>query len=111
MAHSNPYDRQVAADIIMRLGEDDLLLLNRLIIDRINLLQQARSTVSMARFATGDRVAFQGPGGQRLSGFILKLNKKTVTIVVDGGEQWNVAPAFLLPLSGGLDEVMGGRRP
>jgi hypothetical protein len=90
-------DRKSAADTIRRLGEDDLLYLNRLIIERLHLLSQARSTVLMSRFNTGDRVAFQTPSGEHKRGVVLRLHKKTVAVQTDDGHRWNVSPAFLSP--------------
>jgi hypothetical protein len=37
------------------MGEEDLLFLNRMVVERLNLLAQARSTVQLAQFAEGDR--------------------------------------------------------
>ena len=44
------------------MGEDDLLYLNRMVVERLNLLAQARSTVQLAQFAEGDRVEFTTHG-------------------------------------------------
>lgn len=40
------------------MGEEDLRYLNRMVIERLNLLAQARSTVQPAQFAEEDRVCF-----------------------------------------------------
>jgi len=86
------------AESIRHLGEDDLRFLNRLIVERLKLIAQARSTALMARFNTGDRVGFQAPTGEWKSGRIQKLNKKTVSILTDDGHQWNVSPGLLTPV-------------
>lgn len=88
-------DRSSAVEAIKRLNEDDLLFLNRLIVERLNLISQAKSTSLMARFTQGDRVVFQAPDGQMLEGIVLRLNKKTVSVATDDGHQWNVAPGLL----------------
>ena len=49
----------------------------------------------MLEFRIGDRVTFQPEGRQAMTGMLTRYNKKTVTIVTDAGERWNVAPGFL----------------
>jgi hypothetical protein len=88
-------DRVSAIEAIKRLNEDDLLFLNRLIVERLNLISQARSTNLMIHFTRGDRVGFQAPDGRTLEGIVLRLNKKTVSVATDDGHQWNVAPGLL----------------
>jgi len=90
-------DRNAAAESIRRLGEDDLRFLNHLIVERLKLIAQAKSTVLMSRFNTGDRVGFQTSTGEWKSGIIQKLNKKTATILTDDGHHWNVSPGLLSP--------------
>jgi hypothetical protein len=43
----------------------------------------------------GDRVGFQTPDVRMLEGVVLRLNKKTISVVTDDGLQWNVAPGLL----------------
>ena len=88
-------DRVSAVEAIKRLNEDDLLFLNRLIIERLKLISQAKSTSLMARFTIGDRVGFQTSDGRALEGMVLRLNKKTVSVATDDGHQWNVPPGLL----------------
>ncbi|MCC5873229.1 MAG: hypothetical protein JJU22_12585 [Gammaproteobacteria bacterium] len=88
-------DRLSAVEAIKRLGEEDLRFLNRLIVERLKLIAQARATTLMTNFSRGDRVGFNGPDGQMLEGVVLRLNKKTISIATDDDGQWNVAPALL----------------
>jgi hypothetical protein len=88
-------DRVSAVEAIKRLDEDDLLFLNRLIVERLRLISQARATGLMASFTKGDRVGFQSPDGRAVEGVVLRLNQKTVSIATDDGRQWNVAPGLL----------------
>jgi len=88
-------DRPSAIEAIKRLNEEDLLFLNRLIVERLKLISQARSTNLMIRFTRGDRVGFQAPDGRKLEDIVLRLNKKTVSVATDDGHQWNVAPGLL----------------
>ncbi len=94
-------DRESAVAAIPRMNEDDLRFLNRLIVERLKLLAQARSTSMLSRFSVGDRVSFQGASGELKTGAIVWLDKKTATIATDDGQQWNVQPTFLsLVISG-----------
>jgi hypothetical protein len=90
-------DRHAAAETIRHLGEEDLRFLNRLIIERLKLIAQARSTALMSQFNIGDRVGFQAPTGQWKRGVIQRLHKKTVAILTDDGHHWNVSPGLLSP--------------
>lgn len=88
----NPAD---IADAIRLLTEDELIHLNRLIVDRLKLLNQARSTVMLSQFSVGDRVSFSSSTGERKSGIIARLNKKTAGVITDDGQRWNVHPGYL----------------
>jgi hypothetical protein len=83
------------------MNEDDLRFLNRVIVERLKLLGQARSMVMLARFTVGDRVSFRSSSGEQKTGVIVRLNKKTASIATDDREQWNVHPSFLTPLDPG----------
>lgn len=89
------FDRISAVEAIKRLNEEDLLFLNRLIVERLKLISLAKSTCLMAGFTRGDRVGFQAPDGRSLQGIVLRLNKKTVSVATEDGHQWNVAPGLL----------------
>jgi len=88
-------DRVSAVEAIKRLNEEDLLFLNRLIVERLKLISQARATTLMTSFTRGDRVGFQAPDGRMLEGVVLRLNKKTISVATDDGHQWSVAPGLL----------------
>jgi len=77
------------------LTEAELVDLNNRVVERLRFLHQMRSHKRMLDFRIGDRVAFQPEGRPLLSGILTRYNKKTVTVVTDGGERWNVAPNFL----------------
>ncbi len=102
-------DRAAAVEAIRRMNEDDLRFLNRIIVERLKLIGQARSTAMLAHFSLGDRVSFQTSSGQRKSGVIVRLNKKTASIATDDGDHWNVYPGFLTPVSTGVIELPAER--
>ncbi len=88
-------DRVSAVEAIKHLNEDDLRFLNRMIVERLKLISQARATTLMVSFTKGDRAGFQTSDGRKIEGTVLRLNKKTVSIVTDDGHQWNVPPGLL----------------
>jgi len=88
-------DRDSAVEAIKKLNEDDLIYLNRLIVERLKLISQAKSTNLMANFTIGDKVRFVGSDGETKRGIIERLNKKTATVKLSNGHIWNVAPGLL----------------
>ena len=80
---------------ITQFSEEELVALNRQIVERLRFLQQMRAHAKMLEFRVGDRVSFQPAGRSVLFGVLVRYNRKTVTIVTEGGEQWNVAPALI----------------
>jgi hypothetical protein len=80
---------------IDQLSEEELIDLNHRIVERLNFLSQARAHEKMLKFRVGERVQFESNAGQTLSGVLMKYNKKTVSILTDEGQRWNVAPGFL----------------
>ncbi len=84
--------------------EQELLELNRRIIERIRSLRQGRCRESMAVFNVGDRVSFEPDCGHEVTGTIVRLNRKSVTVVASDGVQWRVAPGFVKKASSESDE-------
>jgi hypothetical protein len=80
---------------IDQLTEAELIDLNHRIVERLRFLHQMRAHVEMLEFKIGDRVTFQPPGQGHLEGMLTRYNKKTVTVITDTGQQWNVSPALL----------------
>lgn len=91
---------------IDKLSENDLIDLNNRIVARLRFLNQMRAHSLMLDFRIGDRVTFQPDGRPPLFGIITRYNKKTVTVITDGGRQWNVAPG-LLRKAGPLNDMEG----
>jgi hypothetical protein len=91
----NPGDTKRIEDFIKDLGEEELVYLNRLIVERLKLIHQAKSTFEMAKYNIGERVQFEDNDGNTITGRVIKLNKKTVSILTDDRQRWNVAPVFL----------------
>ena len=77
------------------LTEPELIDLNNRIVARLRFLSQTRAHAQMLEFKIGDRVSFQPAGHPILFGVLTRYNKKTVTVVTDEGESWNVGPTYL----------------
>ena len=80
---------------IDRLTEAELIDLNNRVVERLRFLQQMRSHSQMLEFSIGDRVEFQPEGHPLIVGMLTRYNRKTVTVITDTGQRWNVAPRFL----------------
>jgi hypothetical protein len=77
------------------LSEDELIELNHKVVARLRFLSQMRSHSAMLDFRVGERVKFHPDGGPELLGTLTRYNKKTVTVVTDAGQHWNVSPGLL----------------
>ena len=77
------------------LTEAELIALNHRIVARLRFLQEGRAHAAMLTFRVGERVSFQPEGQPLRTGVITKYNRKTVTVLTEDGQHWNVAPTFL----------------
>ncbi|HYN26052.1 MAG TPA: hypothetical protein VES69_13560, partial [Pyrinomonadaceae bacterium] len=69
--------------------------LNNRVVERLKFLNHMRAHAQMLEFRIGDRVSFQAEGRPLLVGMLTRYNKKTVTVITESGEHWNVAPGLL----------------
>ncbi len=92
--HDRKAKREMKIDID-KLTEEELIDLNNRIVARLRFLNQMRAHSQMLDFRIGDRVTFQPEGRPALFGIITRYNKKTVTVITDNGQHWNVAPGLL----------------
>ena len=76
------------------LGFEELLELNQRVVARLKMLESMQTHIEMMRFKPGQRVSFEHQGG-RLLGTLVKYNRKTVTVVTDAGQRWNISPHLL----------------
>ena len=58
-------------------------------------MQATRDHHEMMEFNIGEKVSFEPPGRGKLTGILMKYNKKTVTVITDQGQRWNVSPYLL----------------
>jgi len=74
---------------------DDLIKLNQKIVERLKFLDSVRTHKEMLQFDRGDRVSFDTPDHGTLTGTLVKYNRKTVTVITESGQKWNVSPLLL----------------
>jgi hypothetical protein len=75
--------------------ESELIDLDHRIVARLRFLRQIEAHATMLEFRIGEQVTFHPDGRPPVTGMITRYNKKTVSIVTDDGQRWNVAPHFL----------------
>ena len=80
---------------INTLSEAELIDLNHRVVERLRMLHQVRAHNKMLEFSIGDHVTFTPQSGQPVYGIVVKYNRKTVSVVTEEGQRWNVAPALL----------------
>ena len=52
----------------------------------------------LRRYNLGAPVSFEGHDGEREFGTLVKFNRKTVTVITESGQRWNVSPEYLSPV-------------
>jgi hypothetical protein len=93
MRHSQ-FEEVVNMDID-QLTEAELIALHYRIVERLRFMEQMRAHSTMLAFSIGERVTFSREGRPPVTGMVVKYNKKTVTVITDDGQRWNVSPSFL----------------
>ena len=82
-------------DLINTLNESELHALNHCIGERLRYLQQQRAQQDMTPFRIGDTVRFTTSEGRIVTGVLIRLNKKSVSIHTEEGQRWTVSPHLL----------------
>lgn len=91
---------------IDQLDEAELVDLNHRIVARLKFMREMRAHAQMLEFRIGQRVSFQPDGRPELTGVIAKYNRKTVTVIIESGQQWKVSPGFLRAADPSAEERM-----
>src|SRR5919206_2156482 len=76
------------------LDEEQLHALYHVVAQRLQLAQKAHALAAMSRFHVLDRVSFVH-NGKQYEGTVTRLNQKTISIMLEDGTRWNVAPSLL----------------
>jgi hypothetical protein len=88
---------------IDKLSESELIELNHRIVRRLRFLNEKRAHTNMMRFSIGERVSFTPEGRPLVTGLLTKYNRKTVTVITESGERWNVSPGLLQKAKGRIE--------
>src|SRR5260370_4652529 len=80
---------------IDRLSKEELSDLNHTIVARLRCLHEMRSHTQMLDFRIGETVGFRPPGQPEIVGTLTRYNKKSVTVITESGQRWNVHPGLL----------------
>ena len=76
---------------------EELLELNQRVVARLKFLESMQAHVDMMAFQLGARVSFATQEGRQL-GTLVKYNRKTVTVLTESGQRWNISPHLLSPV-------------
>ena len=74
---------------------EELNDLNHKIVERLKFLDLMHTHKEMMKFNPGDQVCFEPSGRGKQFGTLVKYNKKTVTVITESGQKWNVSPHLL----------------
>ena len=90
-------------------SEDELIALNRRIVERLQLIRSAKNLTQLSRFSVGMVVEFDTDDGRTVSGTVARLNQRTATTVTASG-RWRVSPSLLRVLDAPQASTGSGRR-
>ncbi len=76
------------------LSYEELLALNHEVVERLKVLDSVHAFQEMISLGLGAKVNFESNRGRQV-GTIIKLNKKTVGVLTESGQKWNVSPHLL----------------
>jgi len=81
-----------AVDAIQDVNDtDELLKLNRIMREQFSHATKKEAS----EFKVGNEVTFEGKKGSILKGKVIKINRKTVGVIVDGFREYRVSPSLL----------------
>ena len=83
---------------INKLTVEELEDLNHRIVKRLKYLDMVDAQQVMMALSIGTQVSFETQRHGRVFGTVIKLNRKTVSVLTDEGRQWNVSPHLLTPI-------------
>lgn len=80
---------------LRKLSDRELLSLNHEIVALLRTRHRHNHRNELSTFDRGAKVSFQGPEGKPLSGTIVRVNQKTLTIATEHGT-WRIDPCFVV---------------
>jgi hypothetical protein len=80
---------------LSELSEAELVSLNHKIIERLRFLRDVKAHHHMQELRPGDQVSFNPEPGRKVTGTILRLNRKSVSLVDSSHVHWRVSPSLV----------------
>ena len=74
---------------------EELMELHWKILKRIQKLRKMKLYEDLQKFDVGDKVSFKGKREDIITGIVVRINQKSLTIKTDQGTTWYVAPALV----------------
>ena len=81
-------------------SEANLIDLNRRLVSYMRDKRQADTYHALAKFSLGGKVSFNNNHGKTVTGIVVRVNKKTVSIHTDDHQHWNVSSHLLEKVGG-----------
>jgi hypothetical protein len=81
--------------VIEKMTEAELVELQNQVATRIKFFREVELKNRLSGFEVDDVVSFQPEGQPTLKGMITKFNRKTIVVVTENGQHWNLSPAVL----------------
>ncbi len=76
-----------------KLSDQELIQLNRHIVEIIRTRRQRRTDQQLSKFYIGEHVEFKDEFGELIKGVVVRVNQKTITIQTHQPcSQWRVSP-------------------
>jgi hypothetical protein len=85
-------------DSLDELHYEELITLNHAIVTRIKELNIIKAQSQLQHFRVGNQVQFTSSAGDLVIGTIVRINKKTISLVTEAGARWKVSPGLLTKL-------------
>ena len=85
---------EIINKLIKMLSEEELHSVNRKVVERLNLMRSARQLHAIAKHSVSDRIVFDY-NGKDIVATIIRLNRKTVSVIDEYGSSWTISPAFI----------------
>ncbi len=89
---------------VEKMSLEELVDLNRRVVYRIQYLASVKTRAQLDWFDVGDRVTFQCDG-RAVSGTVIRVNRKTLSIHTDDHHHWNIHPKFLTKVQGSTSQL------
>ena len=79
---------------VENLSLEELMELHWKILKCIQKFRKMKLYEDLQKFDVGDKVSFKGKGEELLTGTVIRVNQKSLSIKTDQGTMWYVAPAL-----------------